>query len=725
MQVMRFVRGRYGAAVFLTLGALFGALGQVGAQPAPETGGTSEEPSVVGCGKAEAARMQFSAEAMEPAQGGVAEAMGETDVLHYDLSIEISNLNPPPGNPPPGNTCTITGQNRMTIQSKSPSLANFTFRLRSQYNISSAFLNDTTDVTTMITTLSTTTRSVAFDPPLTMDEVFTLTIAYSGNSVSAGFGSFQVTTHSGTEVVATLSEPYYAYTWWPTKDGDFGVPGDNSDKATLDLSITTPNNFIVAANGLLQGVPTPLSGGRIQYDWSSTYPIATYLVSFAATNYNTWTKNYVHPGGTMPVDFYIYPENDVLPNGPANRAGWEKVTDMMTAFRPLFGEYPFINEKYGLYNFPFSGGMEHQTMTGQNGFGESLTAHELTHQWWGDNVTCKTWQDIWLNEGLATYGEVLWLEYKSGTQDPAAYETAILARKPSTSNHTANDSVYVPASTLEVSRIFSSNLSYRKGAWVLHQLRHIVSDVIFFEILADYRAAFEGSAATTDEFAAIASATYGQDLTWFFDQWVYQVGAPTYRFGWDSINVDGQEYLHLEIEQTQVSPYPNVFTMPVDIVATIAGSPQTLKLWNNARTQRFVRPVSAAPTAVDFDPEQWILRTTLATVTLVAGDMDGDNDVDGSDFVLFENCYTGPGGQASPSCESGDLDGDGDIDCTDWSGFQAAWTAGGSPPALEACEPPPPIPVVSTWGLVIMSLLTLTAGMLVLRHRSNPTQVVE
>lgn len=663
----------------------------------------------MGCGKAEAYKARFLAEQLGPVQGGVAEAMGETDVLHYELSLEISNLNTG------ANTCTITGQNRMTIQSKSPSLTNFTFRLRNQYTITSALLNDATDVTGMVTTISTTTRSVALDPAFTMDEVFTLTIAYTGASVSAGFGSIQVTTHSGTPVVATLSEPYYAYTWWPAKDGDFGVPGDNSDKATLDLTITTPNNFVVAANGLLQGEPTPLSGGRVQYAWSSNYPIATYLVSFAATNYNTWTKNYVHPGGTMTVEFFIYPENDVLPNGPANRAGWEKVTDMMATFRPLFGEYPFINEKYGLYNFPFSGGMEHQTMTGQSGFGESLTAHELTHQWWGDAVTCKTWQDIWLNEGFATYGEVLWLEYKTGVQDTAAYQSAILARKPSD----VNGSVYVPASTLDVGRIFSTNFSYRKGAWVLHQLRHVVGETTFFQILADYRAAYEGSAATTDEFAAVASATYGQDLTWFFDEWVYQVGAPAYRFGWDSINVDGLEYLHLKIEQTQSSPYPNVFTMPADVVATIGGSPQTLTVWNDARSQRFVLPVSAVPSSVQFDPRQWILRTTLTLITLVAGDMDSDNDVDGADFVLFENCYTGPGGQASPGCESGDFDGDGDIDCTDWIGFKAAWTAGGSPPELEACDPPPPIPTVTTWGLLAMSIVTLITGTLILHRRPD------
>jgi len=629
----------------------------------------------VGCGKAEALRARFVAEQMEPAQGGVAEAMDETDVLHYDLDLEVSDLNTA------SDTCTLTGQNRMTIQSKSPALTAFTFRLRNQYTITSALVNDTTPVT--VTPISTTTRSVTLDRAYAMDEVFTLTIAYTGATFSAGFGAIEVRLHSGIAVVSTLSEPYYAYAWWPAKDGDVGVPGDNSDKATLELTVTAPNNFGVASNGLLQSVQS-LSGNRKQSSWSSQYPIATYLVSFAATNYNTWTKNYVHPGGTMPVQFFIYPEND----NPTNRLGWERVTDMMAAFRPLFGEYPFVNEKYGLYNFPFGGGMEHQTMTGQSGFGESLTSHELAHQWWGDAITCKTWSDIWLNEGFATYGECLWLEFKTGVQDVSAYLAAIVSRKPGS----VGDSVYVPtAQTADVGRIFNSTYSYRKGAWVLHQLRHVVGESTFFQILADYRALYEGSAATTDDFAAVASATFGKDLTWFFDQWVYQIGAPAYRFGWDSVNIEGQEYLHVKIDQTQTASYPNVFTMPVDIAATIGGAPQTLTIWNDARSQRFVLPVSAAPSSVQFDPQQWILRTTLTGATLVAGDMDGDNDVDEADFVLFEDCFAGSGVQTPPGCVIGDLDGDGDIDCTDWIGFRTAWTAAGSPPALEPCGPLPPI----------------------------------
>jgi len=526
------------------------------------------------------------------------EAAGETDVLHYALDIEISNLNPG------SNTCTITGSNTMTIQSKSAGLVEFTFRLRSQFSITASYVNGGTPVT--VTTQSSTTRLATLDRAYGMDETFTLTIEYTGGTVSQGFGSITVGTQSGTPVVATLSEPYYSHTWWPVKDGDVAQPGDNSDKATIDLWLTTPNSFAVPANGLLQGVDD-LGGGRLRYRWSTNYQTVPYLVSFAATDYNTWIQTYTHPAGTMPVEFYIYPANDTS----YRRSQWEKVLNMLPVFAGVYGEYPFIDEKYGIYNFSFGGGMEHQTMTGQGTFSESVTAHELAHQWWGDMITCKTWSDIWLNEGFATYSECIWEERKGGGTNPTAYFNAVQQHKPSSVNGT----VYVDPSDMgNLYRIFSGTFSYYKGCWVLHQLRGVVGDTAFFDILADYRSAYAFSAATTDEFAAVASATSGVDLTGFFDQWVYQPGAPAYQYGWQVVNVAGQDYLLASISQTQGGSYPNVFTMPVDLVATIGGSDEAVTVTNDARDEWFVVPTGGSVTALQFDPNEWILRTSASDV---------------------------------------------------------------------------------------------------------------
>jgi len=586
------------------------------ARPAPAQPDWCDQP-ILGCGKAQALACRFIEERAGEADG-LREAMTESDVLNVALDIEVSNLNPG------ANTCTITGNNVMTIQSKSAALTQFTFRLRDNYTITSLVVTDDTGPHSVTHTLvPNRTRIVNLNRAFGMDEIFTLSITYTGNSFSAGFGSINVGTQGGTPVVATLSEAYYAYTWWPAKDGDVGQQGDNSDKFTLQFNVTAPNNYVVPSNGLLQGVDT-LSGNRKRYRWAAINPMSTYLVSFAATNYTTWTQTYnfpagpYNPAGSMPVEFYIYPGNDT----PANRTAWERVLTMFPVFRTIFGEYPFVNEKYGHYNFNFGGGMEHQTMTGLGTFSESVIAHELAHQWWGDMVTCKHWGDIWLNEGFATYSECLWEERKAGGINTAAYFAAINARRPT--NNGADDSVFVYDAS-SMSRIFSSTYSYNKGAWVLHMLRHVVGDSTFFAILDAYRQQYGGKAATTDDFATVASAVSGRNLTPFFNQWVFQKGAPTYQYGWQSVNVAGQDYLLVRVAQTQTATSGSppqvlsVYEMPVDLNVTIGGSPQTKVVQNDARTEWFVVPVSGPVTALSFDPGPWILRGSATSVAYVPG----------------------------------------------------------------------------------------------------------
>ena len=569
--------------------------------PTPERAGKYDKESFLTDEKAEELAGHAAADELTTGSGArMYEAAEDTDVLHYELDIEITDIDTS------NHDCTITGSNRMTIRSESAALTEFTFRLREQYTITGSFVNDVTPVT--VSTESSTTRVATLDRAYGIGEEFTLTIEYTGTTVSMGFGSIDVTTQiGGAPVVSSLSQPYYAYTWWPSKDDDVNTPGDKSDKATLEFSITVPGNLTVPSNGLLQSVDA-LSGGRARFNWATDYPIASYLVSFAATEYNTWTIDYTHPGGTMPIQFFIYQWNDT----PANRAAWERVTDMLDVYTSLYGEYPFIDEKYGIYFFPYGGGMEHQTMTGQGSFDEILTAHELSHQWWGDMITCKTWSDIWLNEGFASYSECLWKEFESGTSDPAAYFARIQARKPTN----VNGSVYIPEEQLAFARILNTNFSYNKAAWVLHQLRHLVGDGVFFDILADYRAAYAFSAATTDDFVAVASAAYGSDLTWFFDQWVYQIGAPAYEFGWTTSTTDDRQALLIQVRQVQDPSYPEVFVSPIEFAATIDGSPQTITVWNDQRDQGFSVPVTGEVTELELDPDEWILRTSVVEVPL-------------------------------------------------------------------------------------------------------------
>jgi hypothetical protein len=578
-----------------------------------------------GCGKANVLRERFLAglPVNEP-QGGSGyaprEALTDTDVLSNVLDVEIIP-----------STTTITGSNTMTVRSRVNGLTQFTFVLRYQYTVNttgalnSVLLNNTTTaIATAPTNNTTYQRQVTLDRPYNMNETFTIKVSYSGVPVNVGLGAVnfqpQGNVAGNPTIFETLSEPFYSGSWWPCKDGDVNTIGDNSDKSTMDMSVTAPDTMRTVSNGVLQSI-TPVGGGRNKYRWVTNYPTATYLFCISSTQYNTYSTTYTYPlpgGGTgsMPVEFNLYPGDDTA----ANRAVWAKCTDMMAAYRPYYGEYPFVNEKYGIYEFNFSGGQEHQTNTGEGVFDENVTAHELGHQWWGDNITCKYWADVWLNEGFATYTEALWIEHKPGSTGLPAYLSAMQARRPTA----VNDSVYVYVYN-NVNRMFSTNFTYRKAGWVLHQLRHVVGDTTFYQILQNYRLAFQGSGATTDDFAGVASATYGHDLTPFFQEWVYGIGAPAYAIGTTPVTINGQNYLRVSLRQTQDPTWPGggapagYFAMPTDIRIDTASGSSTSTLHNNARSQWFVVPASAAVTGSSLDEFNWILDTAKTAEAYQAG----------------------------------------------------------------------------------------------------------
>ena len=478
-----------------------------------------------GCGKANALALRHAAGqpvADAPAGFTAREALTDTDLISVDLDMELDIPNEE-----------ISGSNEMVVASRVNGLTEFTFMLRSNFTVTQVLVNGAPAAPPV--SVGSYGRRVTLDRAYAAGEQFTVKVFYDGPAVSRGFGSIEFTTQNGQPLVSALSEPYYAATWWPVKDGDFAQPGDNGDKSIGRIAVTAPSTLKSVANGLLEGIDA-LPGGRTRYRWRTDYPTATYLYTFSTTNYNQWTQNYVYPlpgggTGTMPVEFSIYPASDT----PANRTAWERCIPMLSAFRGVFGEYPFIDEKYGIYQFPFGGGMEHQTYTGQTSFGESLTAHELAHQWWGNAVTCKTWNDIWLNEGFATYGEAIWEERKPGSSGPPALRNAMNARRPAATD----DTVYV-TDVSNLGRIFSGTFTYRKGGWVVHMLRGVVGDAHFFDGLAAYRSAFEGDAATTADLRTVMETVSGRSLADFFDQWVYRIGAPSYAYGFQNVTINGQ-----------------------------------------------------------------------------------------------------------------------------------------------------------------------------------------
>ena len=178
-----------------------------------------------------------------------------------------------------------------------------------------------------------------------------------------------------------------------------------------------------------------------------------------------------------------------------------------------------------------------------------------------------------------------------------------------------DEAIYI-RNPVSVNRIFSSNYSYRKGAWVLHMLRGVVGTETFFQILEAYRDRFEFSAATSEDFRQVAEEVWDGDLGWFFDEWVYGGGAPAYAYATREHEIGGRRYLEISLEQTQTE---GVFSMPVEIDVSEGQEHHRVTLWNSAGLQHFLLPVSAPVDAVDIDPDAWILTRSATAAAFTDG----------------------------------------------------------------------------------------------------------
>ena len=379
-------------------------------------------------------------------------------------------------------------------------------------------------------------------PLLATDSV---TVYYHGVPPDNGFGSFDQGTHNGVPVLWTLSEPYGSSDWWPCKNG-------LTDKAdSIDIFIRTPALYKSASNGIL--VSEISDGQEMIYHWKHRYPIAAYLVCLAVTNYARYAELVPYGNDTLKSVNYVYPEDSA-----AAALQTAHIVPMIQLFDTLFGVYPFQREKYGHAQFGWGGGMEHQTMTFVSSFGFELLAHELAHQWFGNKVTCGSWTDIWLNEGFATYLSGLCYEHLQ----PLYWERFREVRVKSITSYPGG-SVFC-TDTTSVSRIFDSRLSYAKGAMVLHQLRWILGDQVFFNAVNNYLndANVSYSFARTAQFKAHLESESGQDLTWYFNDWYTGEGFPSYHIpGWWK----GGDDVTIILEQTQSHPSVSFFQLPVPI----------------------------------------------------------------------------------------------------------------------------------------------------------------
>ena len=429
--------------------------------------------------------------------------------------------------------------------------------------------------------------------------------APSGNSAAIGNAlskSSLVRVNGGNipfNVVWSLSEPFSAHEWFPCKQ----VLTDKADSS--DVWVTTTAGNKVGSNGVLARPPVPLPNSKVRYEWKSRHPIDYYLISVAVAPYVEYV-NYAHPAGgpTIPIVNYVYNQ----PTLDYYQVEIDRTPGFIENYSSLFGLYPFADEKYGHSMGPIGGGMEHQTMTTQDGFGFTLTAHELCHQWFGDNVTCASWEDIWLNEGFASYGEYLSLQALATPADARGWmDNAHYYAQNSNSGRTGT--VYVPDTT-NVGRIFSTALSYKKGAAVIHMLRYLLNDdTKFFRALRTYQNQFRGRTARTIDLQRIFEAEAGRPLGYFFQQWFRGQGYPTFNGRWNQVG----NMLVLNVNETASVAATPFFDTDVDYLLSFSnGSSQTVRLHQGQATQTFQFAVSGTVTGITVDPDQWILDLPTA-----------------------------------------------------------------------------------------------------------------
>lgn len=531
------------------------------------------------------------------------------DVLFYYLDVEINITSP-----------YITGNVYCRLQIEENNLQNISLDLHHAFTIDSI----TGDI--VFHQFNNDKIAITLNRPYQIGETAELTIYYRGiPELVGGVKGLRYAVHNQTEpVIATLSTPFLAHSWWPCKDG----PGDKPDSVYIDITIPDMTvsgiPLIATSNGVLENIIS--QGSQKTFQWRERYPIVPYYVMVAISNYQTFQQQYSGPQGeNFPIDYFVF--NEHLSQA---QTGVAQLPEVMTLFSEYFGSYPFQQEKYGMTELGFYGAIENQTNTIQNSLSLSwfeISVHELAHMWFGDMITCLDWHHGWLNEGFATYCEALWAEYNGGFD---AYKNNMLTNR------------YLQAGTLYLQDISDPfqifiPIIYSKGAYVLHMLRGVLGDSLFFNCLADYANSpqLRYDHATTDDFKSICESSSGQDLGFFFEQWIYDEYYPVYEYAYEQQD----SLVTVTIRQMQhQNGWREVFEMPVQLQFFFdIGSDSIITVWNDSLFQQYQFNFSYNIIDLSLDPDHWILRTAQLIDSL---DPPSNGNI-AQEFELYQN-YPNP-----------------------------------------------------------------------------------
>lgn len=421
----------------------------------------------------------------------------------------------------------------------------------------------------------------------------------------------------------TMSEPYMARFWMPCNDAPY-------DKVLASLSVRVPKPFTVAANGLLKEVRDTSDNTQI-FVWNSSSPITTYLMAVSASifkEFGEWYHRRDNPNDSVPVLYYVwqrdYDATKVDFSEYNARHAFRNTVSMMEAFSTLYTEYPF--EKYGMVAVqPFGyGGMEHQTISTihrrwMRFFDDPGIAHELMHQWTGNLVTCASFNDIWLNEGGATFGEALWAGVNRGE---GWYILTMLAkRREYLQSSSRTTPIYAP------NDIFNYATTYAKAGWIYHMLRRMLGDDVYFSAMKQYFVEFAHQSIETSDMVDFFTRTVANPpipFTTFFDQWIYGAGHPMYQTHFSTGAKEEQGYpVTVVVRQVQQGDnIASVFAMPLKVTLQGSGGQrEVVSFINDKRTQTEVFYTSFPVQSVLLNEDNDVLAETEDAVVGV-GEMD-------------------------------------------------------------------------------------------------------
>lgn len=436
---------------------------------------------------------------------------------------------------------------------------------------------------------------------LASGQPFTLDIFYrAGNfsangSYSRGYYWYPKGGQTLRTVGYTCSAPQDARKWMPCLD----EPWDKADSGCV-FEITAPDSFVTAANGVLSD--TVRDGDLLTWRWEEASSIATYLMAFHVSRYSFWTDTArTSTGDTVPLLYFVWPQDSAQ-----SCEAFANVPAMMECYTSRFGRYPF--GKYAMaavYPFVF-GGMENQDMTTiiRNWIGTSDQygiAHELSHMWFGDMVTCGTWADIWLNEGFASYCEAVYDEQATGRL-PGAYMGQNFSAALS-----GNALIY-PIYDPPMSLIYDFSMEYAKGAWVLHMLRWVMGEAAFWPMMRAYADSFAYGTAVTSDLQRIAEQHHGQGLDWFFDQWLRRPGHPRYTTVIYHRTAPDSNACRFTVKHWPSSG--ELYSMPVNMACSSAAGRKDTVVWLEAALSGPFHLETASPIIwARFDPDNWVLKS--------------------------------------------------------------------------------------------------------------------